>query len=238
MSFIKRINRSLSFRSKMIYTFFKRKEIFDKFGKMGVRYWNSDLRVFYQIFIEENYYFFPNGFKPNVIVDLGANVGYSTLWYRKYFPHAKIIALEPEANNFKILLNNIESKEGISALQKAIWHKDEELYIKNPEALSWSFETSKLKEKNSQRIVGITIDSLMSQFEIDKIDLLKIDIEGAEFDLFSNEPLIWLEKVGAIMIETHDKKRPGTSDLIDSIMSEAGFTKFTTRDLSCFFRNI
>lgn len=238
MSLINRINRSLSFRSKMIYTFFKRKEIFDKFGEMKVRYWDSDLRVFYQIFIEENYYFFPNGFNPNVIVDLGANVGYSALWYRKYFPQAKIIALEPEVKNFKILKENINSKSGISVLKKAIWYKDEVLYLKNPKALSWSFEISKLKVMNSQRIEGITINTLMDQFGIDKIDLLKIDIEGAEYDLFSNEPMDWLDKIGSIMIETHDKKRPGTSKLVDSILLNAGFKKFTNKDLSCFFKNI
>lgn len=238
MDFIKKINISLAYRFKLLYTYFKRKEIFLTFGHMKIRYLNSDLRVFYQIFIEENYHFFPNGYKPSVIVDLGANVGYSSIWFHKFFPESRIIALEPESENFKFLSKNIEPFKRITAIKKAIWYQDEDLFIKNPEALSWSFETSKFPKNGSIRIEGISINTLMNQFDLQKIDLLKIDIEGAEFDLFKHEPLNWLQNIGAIMIETHDKKQAGTSELIDSVLINAGFKKFSTRDLSCFFKDI
>lgn len=238
MKILEKANTSLAYRFKLLHTFFKKNEIFSKYGKMKIRYFNSDLRVFYQIFIEENYRFFPHGFEPTIIVDLGANVGYSSIWFHKVFPKSNIIALEPEDENFKILQSNTNSIGRISVLKKAIWHKDEELFIINPNALSWSFETSKIKKNGSKCIDGISMGSLMKKFNLDRIDLLKIDIEGAEFELFKNEPLDWLENVGSIMIETHDKKQPGTSKLVDSVLLKAGFKKFSTRDLSCFFRDI
>ncbi|GAA0880877.1 hypothetical protein GCM10009119_38470 [Algoriphagus jejuensis] len=236
MNFLTKVTTSLAYRFKLLYTFLKSSEILRRYGKMDIRYFDSDLRVFYQIFIEENYYFFPEGFAPKIIIDAGANVGYSAIWFSERFVSSKIIALEPEINNFKILKSNTENWKDIVCVDQALWFEDSELFFKNPKGLSWSFEITSKPNSSSPKVRAISIPSLMHDHKIEKIDLLKIDIEGAEYELFNNSPDLWLPFVESIFIETHDKKIPGTSDLVDAVLKKAGFTKFKTRDLSCYFR--
>ena len=57
-------------------------------------------------------------------------------------------------------------------------------------------------------IEGISINKLMANFKINQIDILKIDIEGSEKEVFS-QSTEWLEKVGLIFIEFHDRKKSG-----------------------------
>ena len=125
--------------------------------------------------------------KVDTIVDLGANIGVSTITMARKFPHAKVIALEPEKSNFQLLTSNTREISNIGVLNYAIWYKDGEVEIQNKNVKSNAF---KFKDTNahtgSEMVRSISIDSLMTEYGLQKIDLLKIDIEGAEEDLFFN----------------------------------------------------
>src|SRR5437868_4978064 len=82
----------------------------------------SDLRIFEQIFMYKEYNIeFP--FRPEVIIDLGANVGYASVLFANRFPQAKIIAVEPEDDNFIIAQKNVQSYKNISVIKGAVWNK-------------------------------------------------------------------------------------------------------------------
>lgn len=236
MNFIKKLRISITYKVRILYAFLKSDQIFSIYGALKIRPFTSDIRVFEQIFFDENYFFFPEKFDPKVIVDAGANVGYSSVWFSYRFKGANIIAIEPERRNFEALQENIKNWKNITPLEAAIWSSDSSIWIKDTSKKSWSFETTTKQETNSEPVFGISIPSLLKKYSLDKIDILKVDIEGAEAELFGKNTNDWLDLVSCVMIETHDKKIPGVSKIVDEALFEKGFTKFKTKDLSLFFR--
>jgi len=73
-------------------------------------------------------------------------------------------------------------------------------------------------EKGSKSVRAITMDALMNETGIDSIDLLKVDIEGAEVEVF--ESCAWIGKVRVIAIETHDRLRSGCSSVVQSAAND------------------
>ena len=80
----------------------------------------------------------------------------------------------------------------------------------DPRAEKWAFAVQK-DVSGVGTIRGITMNELFDEFGIDRIDLLKLDIEGAEKEVFGSGPTAWLDRVGVIAIELHDCFKPGCS---------------------------
>lgn len=233
----KRIYTSLGFRLQNLSTHFKSFDVERKYGPLIIRRGDSDIRVFKQIFLDEVYHFFPEGFAPQVIVDAGANVGYSPVWFASKFHSAKIYAIEPVPSNFRILEKNTERNPGIIPIQAGLWFEKGKLKIHDPKIGSWGFETQAANSEDAEAVEGITILGLMERYGLSKIDLLKIDIEGAEFELFKCNSSEWLPVVNMIMIEVHDRLKPGCSKLIDEVVAPFGFQKFLTKELTIYYKS-
>jgi len=197
--------------------YIQKKNIFSKYinfrlpgfkESIYLRHNTSDVKTFDKIFLEDEYDFDP-GQAPKVIIDAGANIGAASIYFAIKYPNSMIISLEPEKSNFDILMKNSKKYKNISCLNKALWHTKEPLYIKNPEANKESFEIQTQNLSPGIDVIeGISINDLMANFKINQIDILKIDIEGSEKEVFSHNTE-WLEKVGLIFIEFHDRKKPG-----------------------------
>lgn len=238
MSFFDRLAISLGYRFQNLSSKFKSRPVFKKIGKkLIIRDGNSDIRVFKQIFIDEVYYFFPDQFEPKIIIDAGANVGYSPIWFKQMFPKSKILAIEPEVENYKILSENISGISGITALENALWFEQTSLKISNPDSDSWGFRLNTEDSSGGNRVETVTIPDLISKYSIEQIDLLKIDIEGAEYELFKYGAESWLPFVEMIMVEVHEQIKEGCSSLIDRVVIPLGFSKFTTKELTIYIRN-
>jgi FkbM family methyltransferase len=237
MNYFDKLTISLGYRFQNLSSKFKSRSIFKKIGKkLTIRDGNSDIRVFKQIFIDEVYNFFPDQFEPKIIIDAGANVGFSPIWFKRMFPKSKVLAIEPEKENFKVLSKNISGIQGITALENALWFEQTSLTISNPSSDSWGFRLNTADSCNENRIETITIQNLITKYSIDQIDLLKIDIEGAEYELFKYESDTWLPYVKMIMIEVHNQYKPGCSSLIDSVVLPLGFSKFLSKELTIYIR--
>ena len=197
--------------------YIQKKNIFSKYIRFRLpelkepiylRHNTSDVKTFDKVFLENEYNFTLKD-SPQVIIDAGANIGAASIYFAVKYPEARIISLEPEKSNFNILVKNSKKYKNICCLNKALWHTKEPLYIKNPEANKESFEVqSKSLSQEIEFIEGISINELMANFKINQIDILKIDIEGSEKEVFSHNTE-WLNKVGLIFIEFHDRKKPG-----------------------------
>ena len=197
--------------------YIKKKNIFSKYIRFHLpelkepiylRHNTSDVKTFDKIFLEDEYDFDPEH-SPKVIIDAGANIGAASIYFAAKYPNAQIISLEPEKSNFNILVKNSKKYKNIYCLNKALWHTQEPLYIKNPEANKESFEIQQQNLSHGMDFIeGISINKLMANFKINQIDILKIDIEGSEKEVFS-QSTEWLEKVGLIFIEFHDRKKSG-----------------------------
>lgn len=149
---------------------------------------------------------------PRVIVDAGANVGYSVLRFRLEFPDALIIAIEPEPDNISQFKKNCNGDKNIILEQKALWSTRARLRIRSLDASPNGFQ---VEEDPGGNVSAISVSNLLVKYKLSRIDLLKIDIEGSEKTVFeSPETAIWLERVGMILIETHDRIQSGCSEAV------------------------
>jgi FkbM family methyltransferase len=181
---------------------------------VGIRLNSSDLATFTKIFLNREYEV-PLAKEPKVIIDAGANVGYASAFFATQFPSAKIIAIEPEAANFQLLKQNTAAFPNVTALQAAIWPTSGRVDLLDPGKGSWGFEAAETGHhaadaRSLGSVRAVTVDELMSEFNLAQVDILKVDIEGGEKALFAGTPE-WLKKVGVVMIELHDDRQPGCS---------------------------
>ena len=153
------------------------------------------------------------------IIDGGANIGCASVYFSLRFPEAKIVAIEPEKNNFELLNKNIAPYKNIQSLQAGIWDKDETLSLTNPEggAAEFMFEHNSSVENN---INGMTIPSIMNSQNWDDVDILKLDIEGAEKEVFAANDLSWLKKVKLLIIELHDRYKEGCTKTVFEALNQ------------------
>lgn len=144
---------------------------------------------------------------PQYIVDLGANIGISSLALAHKFPNAKIIALEPDKKNFELLTYNTSQHQNITKLNKAISHVNELVSLENPSGETNSFVFKNTGETtNTNMIEAVSINSLIESYDMPRINLIKIDIEGVEREVFLQGDTEWIHKVDFISIEFHDEE--------------------------------
>jgi FkbM family methyltransferase len=143
-------------------------------------------------------------FSPHTIVDVGAHIGMASLLFARRYPMARIIAVEPEAENFATLVRNVSSYKNIVPVQAALWKEDGEVSLgKSTAHPKGAFA---IAEDGDQRVRAVTMETLMREKELSTIDFLKVDIEGAEKEVFQN--CTWIENVRVMAIELHDRVRP------------------------------
>lgn len=171
----------------------------------------SDIPTLYQIYYELEY---DLDFKkdPEVIIDCGANIGLSSVFFKNKFPKSRIIAIEPERSNYNLLLKNIEKYSDIIPLKKGIWSKKANLVIEDISLGNWGFIVKEINQRNINTVQGISITEIIKKYKLDCIDLLKIDIEGSEKELFDRNFEKWLPYVNCLIVELHDRFKPGCSE--------------------------
>jgi FkbM family methyltransferase len=176
-----------------------------------IRARSSDFDVFREILLYSEMGF-PVAEPPQRVLDAGANIGLSTLAFVQRFPEAEVIAIEPEAGNFELLTRNLASYPNVTCVHGALWTRPGVVFIDNEDAANWSFTVSDRQPSvldPTHSIRAYTVNELMQLQDWDSIDLLKMDIEGAEKDIFDGDGS-WLDKVKILVVETHDRLRPGT----------------------------
>lgn len=155
-------------------------------------------------------------FNPKTIVDAGAHIGMASILFALKYPAARIIAIEPEPSNFAALIRNIAPYKAITPIQAALWREDGEVTLGASNAHpKGAFQ---IVENGRQRVRAITMDTVMREADIHSIDLLKVDIEGAEIEVF--ESCLWIKNVGLIAIEMHDRVRPGCTSVVKRAASD------------------
>ena len=165
---------------------------------------SSDLSVFVEVILDEVYNI-PIQIKPNVIIDCGANVGLTSLYFKNKFPDSKIIAIEPEIKNFEMMSHNLVKYENVNIYNNGIWSKKAFLEIVDVGKSNWGFTVKEVETKTANSISALSIKDLMEINNISEIDILKIDIEGSEKILFEKDYEYWLSKTNILIIELHDR---------------------------------
>ncbi len=141
--------------------------------------------------------------KYATIIDIGANIGLFSTQAYQLWPQAKLISVEPNPESYKLLtqnlqLNQIQSQTYQSAVTKSANPKQIKLYYnQNPAMVSQITGSGKSFTANT-----ITLEQLTKNIQTPA--LLKIDIEGGEYDLFTDKQLPYLKKFHTIVMEYHD----------------------------------
>ena len=149
----------------------------------------------------------PHDLHPTVILDIGANTGMASLRFARLYPQARIYAFEPIPSNFALLSLNTAPYANITALQVALGANDGTLRMHGP-ADGWNFISHSALTPPAGggpaiEVSGRHAGSLLRELGITQVDLLKIDVEGAEHEVLVALPDDLLKKTGWILGETH-----------------------------------
>lgn len=173
----------------------------------------SDIAACDQVFYKQEYDFRVSR-EPQVIVDAGANIGLASIAFATRFPSARVIAIEPEESNVELLRSNTRNYANVEVLHGALWYRDELLHVVDPGFGKWGFVTESAVSRRpagftgAQKTQGVSVPTLMAEFGIQHIDVFKIDIEGAEKEIFANCN-DWIGRTEAIIVELHEHMKPG-----------------------------
>lgn len=177
--------------------------------------------MYLDIFINKSYKFKTE--KPNpVIIDCGANIGLSVLYFKTLYPDAIVRAFEPDAKIFKVLEDNCNKfcLKNVELFNKGVWTNNEEVSF-----LSDGADGGKIvKNFDSNELSKLKMVHLKDLLEKEKeIDLLKIDIEGAESEVISDCSES-LQGVKFLFVEYHSSasEEQKLDDLL-GVLKKAGF---------------
>jgi FkbM family methyltransferase len=174
----------------------------------------SDFCAYYDILVAKTKQYSLEGltFRPATIVDAGAHIGMASILFARRYPLAKIIAIEPEPSNFALLLRNTSSYKNILPVCAALWREDGEVTLGSSSVHpKGAFQ---IVENGETRVRAVTIDTVMRETGIQSIDILKVDIEGSEIEVFAS--CNWVDRVHVIVIELHDRVRAGCRRTVET----------------------
>lgn len=132
-----------------------------------------------------------------LVLDLGANIGLASIYFRRSWPRATVVAVEPDVDNVNLLRLNAT---GVNILHAAIASQMCRVEIANPNDAAWARRT---EEADQGTIEGITVPKILNSFPTCQPFICKIDIEGAEAELFSKNT-DWVARFPIVVIELHD----------------------------------
>lgn len=174
--------------------------------------------------IEDEYGSKKINFNDNdIVLDIGANIGCVSIFLAKKFPNIKIYAFEAHPINYDSLLHNIEINgvKNIIPINKAVYNKTgETLSISLDENNTGASSCFVVRGEKVANIETISLDDILTSYNITEIKFLKIDCEGAEFDIIEDSKILSTIKIDTLGMEVH------------------GFMRNQGKDLEAFYKKI
>ena len=168
----------------------------------------SDLNVFHQVFVEREYSCLDDLSGVDFILDCGANVGYSAAYLLSRFPTSHVMAIEPDPGNFEMLRINLAPYgDSATLLRSAVWSHPRGLVLSRApyrDGYEWTRQVRECREGETPDVVAVDIGGILRQVPGRRISILKMDIEGAEGVVFSDNYESWIGAVDTIVVELHD----------------------------------
>lgn len=162
-----------------------------------IRSRSDDIGTAINNFVRLEYSQFPASFEPRTIVDAGAYIGDTSAYFLSRYPQAQLIALEPATESFQIAARNLRPYGARVVLKKAALGATRGMVFISGTETSAGISTS------GESVPLLTVPDLIAEFPDRRIDLLKLDIEGAEREVLCSGAGAWLASVRRIVVETH-----------------------------------
>jgi len=190
--------------------------------EVALRLGTSDIPTFMQVFVNPQYASPHLPETAEVIVDLGANIGLATVFFGTRHPKARILSVEPEASNFAAMAANTAALgDRVQRRQAAVWTRDGLVNLRTRDEQgrpleAWAVQVADETRQPEVNVPCNKLATLLNNASFDEVDILKVDIEGAELELFSESASDWLPRIKLIIVETHDRFRPGAEAVVRS----------------------
>ena len=171
---------------------------------MKLRKQSTDLMALTHVWLIEEYKKENFEIKPNdVVIDVGAHIGLFTIYASQFCTNGKIYSFEPVPENYELLLENIKlnNLDYVTTFNQAISNSNEpiKLFLNNDESGHSMFS----KSSKSIIIDSISLQKFFDKNKIERCDFLKLDCEGAEYEIIKNLPLEYFQKIDKLVIEYH-----------------------------------
>ncbi|MGI9337625.1 MAG: FkbM family methyltransferase [Gammaproteobacteria bacterium] len=176
---------------------------------------STDVIMFKTIFMWREYANLPLPETASVIIDAGANIGMASAFFASRYPNATVVALEPGADNFLMLNKNTAPYANAKTEHAALWCEETNLRLSDPGRGEVGLVVG--KSGGGELVPAVTVDGIIKKYGIDRVSILKVDIEGSELEVFSNCSA-WLERVDMVIVETHDRFKPNCADTVSTVL--------------------
>ncbi|AKO97739.1 methyltransferase, FkbM family [Marinovum algicola DG 898] len=183
----------------------------------------KDASVAVDNFIREEYAAIAPPSDPVVLLDGGAYIGDTSAFFLSKYPRLRSIAFEPMPDSFHLAEKNLAPYVGRVELFNIALTADG-----SPVRMSGEQTGARAGNQGDIVVKSRTIPSVLATLPEKRIDILKLDIEGAEGPIFANNPAAWLPQVGFIIIETHG---PTVTETVLSTLKAAGWRIKRVRNL-------
>ena len=180
--------------------------------------------------IQRQYHSIIESGKVPLIIDCGCNIGLSSYYFSKIYPASRIIGIEPSAENVEMAKKICGPLGNISIKQAAIGSKEGFVEIKNQNADANKFEVTHSADAS---IPLLTIPMIQREVPNHELFIVKVDIEGFEKDLFSNNTE-WIDECFTLFVEPHDWMFPKEQTIRNFLSVISGYD----RDFIIFEDNI
>jgi len=165
-----------------------------------------------------------------VIIDIGGGIGDFAIFAATHHPQNRVITFEPTPDSFTTLETNIRLNNigNVEAFQKAIWSSSDKIVMNTLVGEPIQFNSQSFIAGNvtdDQFLVdAITLQEVFERMNIDKCSLMKIDCEGAEYEILLNTPDSILERIERIVMEYHEGVTPYSHTDLEQFLTKRGFS--------------
>ena len=223
----------------------------DSIGRVWVREGTSDDAVLEQIFHTEEFNIstapqfawiraaynrmLAAGETP-LVIDCGANIGLSALYFASHLPKAKIVGIEPARDNVELARKNTGHNPLIEIIEAAVHDQATALELVDPKAEKFAYQVREAHAPTVASVEAVTIGALMQRHGARRNLIVKVDIEGGEEALFRSNTG-WLDHTNLLIVETHDWLFPGqgTSRTLFSAIAGRRFEVIQKGEYISFF---
>src|SRR2546425_1985199 len=173
---------------------------------------SADPFVLYQVLFKTGTkaeYYVPSALRPKIILDIGSNIGASIIYFHRQFPDASIFGFEPHPDSFRILHENVAHLRGVTIFNYGLGATDQRIAVRADKVNFGAFATRGRFKDRGHPAANVEcevrrLDEVLREIGISQVDLIKIDCEGAEADVFSTVPDEILNHCQWIVGELHD----------------------------------
>jgi FkbM family methyltransferase len=198
----------------------------------------ADMQSFVNTFIDPYLEKKPYLSDAKFVIDAGANIGFTAILFANWWPQCNIISIEAEKANYELTVKNTNAYPNITVIHGGLWNKEVKLKIEAGQEDGFVVREIKSDHARIQPenlTSGISLDQLLKEYGISQIDFLKMNIEGSEKEIFSENYKSWLPKTKAMLVELHDGKNAGCSRAVFSALNPYDFSVAETAPYGILF---